>query len=85
MDATKPLLLRVSEVAEELNVARSTAYQLVATGQLPAVRVGRAVRVSRSTLLEWITRAEAISGDRETFRNESGGVPHAGTRRLRGR
>ncbi len=62
MDATKPLLLRVTEVAEELNIARSTAYQLVASGQLPAVRVGRLVRVSRRALLDWIARAEGSHG-----------------------
>jgi excisionase family DNA binding protein len=33
-------LLRVREVAERLNVSKSTAYNLIATGQLPAQQLG---------------------------------------------
>jgi excisionase family DNA binding protein len=43
--------LKVPEVAEELNIPRSRAYELVATGELPAVRIGeRSIRVNRSEL-----------------------------------
>ncbi len=60
MDSTKPLL-RVSEVAEALNIGRSKAYELVATGQLPALRVGRAVRVRPEAVVDWIARSEAMA------------------------
>lgn len=39
--------LKVPEVAEVLRIARSRAYELVADGEIPAVRIGRSVRVSR--------------------------------------
>jgi excisionase family DNA binding protein len=43
--------LKVTEVAEELNIPRSRAYELVASGGLPAVRVGeRSLRVNRREL-----------------------------------
>ena len=43
--------LKVPEVAEELNIPRSRAYELVASGGLPAVRVGeRSLRVNRREL-----------------------------------
>ena len=38
-------LLRASDVANTLNVSRSFAYELLETGQLPTVRMGRALRV----------------------------------------
>jgi len=43
--------LKVPEVAEELNIPRSRAYELVANGELPAVRIGeRSIRVNRREL-----------------------------------
>lgn len=39
------LLLRVGEVAEIMGISRSTAYELIRRGVIPAARVGRSVRV----------------------------------------
>lgn len=46
--------LKVPEVAEVLRVARSRAYELVADGEIPSVRIGRSVRVSRRELDRWL-------------------------------
>jgi len=46
--------LKVPEVAEELRIAHSRAYELVADGTIPAVKIGRSVRVSRKELLRWL-------------------------------
>lgn len=48
--------LKVGEVAQELRVARSRAYDLVATGEIPAVRIGRSVRVNRNELERWLEK-----------------------------
>ena len=39
-------LLRVEEAANLLCIGRTKAYELIATGQLHAVRLGRATRIS---------------------------------------
>jgi excisionase family DNA binding protein len=39
------VLLRVGEVAERLSLRRATVYRLIRHGLLPAVHVGRIVRV----------------------------------------
>ena len=46
--------LKVPEVARIIRVARSRAYELVATGEIPSVRIGRSVRVSRRELDRWL-------------------------------
>ncbi len=46
--------LKVPEVAEIIRVARSRAYELVAEGEIPSVRIGRSVRVSRKELDRWL-------------------------------
>jgi excisionase family DNA binding protein len=55
MDAK--LLLRASEVAVALGVSRAAAYQLMASGALPVVRLGRAVRVPAQALAVWVEQA----------------------------
>jgi excisionase family DNA binding protein len=43
--------LTVPEVAEELRIPRSRAYELIQRGDLPAVRIGeRSIRVNRREL-----------------------------------
>jgi excisionase family DNA binding protein len=47
-------LLDIHELQRRLSCGRSAAYQLVATGVLRTVRVGRAVRVPESALAAFI-------------------------------
>jgi excisionase family DNA binding protein len=50
-----PELLSIQQTASILNIGRSRAYSLAASGELPGVmRIGRSVRVSRRRLEEWI-------------------------------
>jgi excisionase family DNA binding protein len=45
-----PLLLRIPEAARLLGIGRTTMYQLVAKGEVPVLRIGRSVRVSRAAV-----------------------------------
>jgi excisionase family DNA binding protein len=53
MDARHEFM-KVTEVAQELRIARSRAYELVADGTIPAVKIGRSVRVRRKELERWL-------------------------------
>ena len=48
------LLLRAEEVQRALGLGRSKIYELIASGELPVVRIGRSVRVPSKALGEWI-------------------------------
>jgi excisionase family DNA binding protein len=39
---------------EMLSIGRTKAWQLVASGEVPAVKIGRSVRVSRKELEGWL-------------------------------
>ena len=43
-------LLTVVEAAKVLRISRNLAYELVARGEIPSVRLGRIIRVPRSAL-----------------------------------
>ena len=47
-------LLRISEVAALLAVRRERVYELIRQGTLPAVRIGRQVRVAEGVLGDWV-------------------------------
>jgi excisionase family DNA binding protein len=44
------LLLRVAEAAEVLAISRSSLYQLMSSGEVRTVRLGRTVRIPRREL-----------------------------------
>jgi excisionase family DNA binding protein len=46
----QPELLTLGELAVYLRVSRTTAYQLVTTGKVPAVKVGGQWRIPRAEL-----------------------------------
>ena len=48
------LLLRAEQVATALKIGRSKAYEMMSTGQLPVVRIGRSVRVPTDALRDWV-------------------------------
>lgn len=48
--------LTVKEVARRLAVGRTTVYELIAKGDLVAIRIGRARRIPESALERWIAQ-----------------------------
>ncbi len=61
--AIERLLLRPDEVAIALGVSRSKVYELLGSGELPSLRIGKSIRVSRNALRQWIAQREAITDD----------------------
>lgn len=49
-----PEVLTASEVAEILRVCTKTVYKLIRQGEIPAVKVGRENRVSKSVLISYL-------------------------------
>lgn len=55
-------LLTRAEAAQYLRVSDRTVSRLIRTGQLPASRIGRAVRIRRSDLLDMLNEKPSNSG-----------------------
>ena len=54
-------LLTRAEVARYLRISDRTVSRLIRTGKLPAARIGRAVRIRQSDLLDMINGKPSIS------------------------
>ena len=48
------LLVSIPDAAAQLAISRSKAYQLVAAGELPVLRIGRSARIRREDLAAWV-------------------------------
>jgi len=55
-------LLRVSQVAQRLNLSLSTVYQLIESGRLPSHQVGmrKGIRIAESALLAYVEGCRSV-------------------------
>ena len=51
-----PLALRVEELMPILGIGRNTAYELVRSGQIRSIKIGRQIRVPRDAVAEFLGR-----------------------------
>lgn len=47
-------LLKIPEVAERLQLSRTTIYELLLSGRLRSVKIGRARRIPEAALDAWV-------------------------------
>jgi prophage regulatory protein len=60
------ILLRAEEVAELLGLGRTKVFELLTSGELPTVRIGRCVRVRREDVTRWVNdHATKVPEDRD--------------------
>ena len=51
-----PLTLKVEDLMPILCIGRNTAYDLVRSGQIKSIRVGRNIRIPKSEILSFLNR-----------------------------
>jgi excisionase family DNA binding protein len=56
--ASQPLLLTIPQVATKLGLSRAMVYNLINREGLPVIHLGRAVRVSTTSLQKWVEERE---------------------------
>ena len=51
-----PLTLRVEELIPVLGIGRNTAYDLVQSGQIRSIWIGRQLRIPKDAVLDFLTQ-----------------------------
>ena len=64
IDEPTPELLTAEEVAAFLRLHPDRVYRLIREHRLPAVHLGRTVRVSKHVLMEWLEAGGTVTGDK---------------------
>ena len=49
-------LMTVDQLQEALHVGRNTAYELVQSGEIKSVRIGRRIRIPKRFVIDYILR-----------------------------
>jgi len=52
-----PLTMRVEELMPILGIGRNTAYELVHSGQIKGIRIGRNIRIPKSEVIRFLNDA----------------------------
>ncbi len=61
MDAEEPTWLTVKEASELLKIPLTRCYELIQSGELPAVRIGeRSIRVNRRELESFLLKTRRV-------------------------
>jgi excisionase family DNA binding protein len=68
-------LLTTNQVQQLLQVDRTTIYRMVDSGQLPAIRVGKQWRFSRSDINHWLQTKSVLMAAPETPSTSQNGAP----------
>ena len=51
-----PLTLRVEDLMPILGIGRNTAYELVRSGQIRSVKIGRQIRIPKDSVIKYLSR-----------------------------
>lgn len=61
---TSPLVLRVVDLMPLLSISRNTAYQLVRSGKIRSIRIGRCYRIPKDAVAEYIEKVRGNAQNR---------------------
>jgi excisionase family DNA binding protein len=55
----EPLLLTPEQAFEMIAIGRSHGFKLIASGELPSIKIGRLRRIPRADLQRWVEKQTA--------------------------
>lgn len=59
------MLYRAEEAADLLSISRTAVFNLISSGDLPAIKIGGRRRIPRASIEDYITRQLHVSTDRQ--------------------
>lgn len=54
----QPLVLRVEDLAQILAIGRNTAYELVRSGKIKSIRIGKCYRITMDAITEYLEQRQ---------------------------
>lgn len=57
----EPICVRINEAARILGIGRTKLYELISTGELETVKIGKATRVTTASLRELVKRGRVAN------------------------
>jgi excisionase family DNA binding protein len=63
-EGVEQIAVRPAEAAAAIGIGRTMIYNLIRTGELPSIRVGKSIRVPVGPLREWVARNASCTTER---------------------
>jgi len=60
-------LMTLSQLAEYLQLGKSTVYKMVQKGEIPGIKIANQWRFDKKEIDEWIKRQKSLKGDRKKW------------------
>ena len=60
-DTAEPICVRINEAARMIGIGRTKLYELISTGELETVKIGKATRVTTASLRELVKRGRVAN------------------------
>ena len=57
----EPILLRPVDLINLLQLSRAQVYFMLASGEIPSIKIGRLRRIRRRDLDEWLSRSQGAA------------------------
>ncbi|MCB2047400.1 MAG: helix-turn-helix domain-containing protein [Novosphingobium sp.] len=57
----EPICVRVNDAARMIGVGRTKLYELIASGELESVKIGKATRITTASLYRLVERHRALN------------------------
>lgn len=69
-----PDILSISDLRSALGIGRTKAYELVNSGQIRSIKVGKAIRIPKTSLLDYVKENSYNTGEVNEHPLREGGI-----------
>ena len=59
--AVEPLCVRINDAARMIGIGRTKLYELISSGELETVKIGKATRITTASWLRLVERHRALN------------------------
>ncbi len=62
-----PEIMSITDLRSALHIGRTKAYELVSSGEIKSIKVGKAIRIPKKSLLDYVNKTSynmAVAGKR---------------------
>ena len=61
LQPVEPICVRINDAARMIGIGRTKLYELISTGELEAVKIGKATRVTTASIHELVSRRRSAN------------------------
>lgn len=69
-----PDILSINDLRSALGIGRTKAYELVGSGQIRSIKVGKSIRIPKTSLLDYVKESSYNVGEADKRPYHEGGI-----------